>query len=125
MTLEIFFSIGLIISVFLMINISNLLTYFRGFLGILQLYSTITRGANWDVILIWPSLSNGKDIKGTNMGIFIQATGIENICTKDTYIENASTIKDTCIQGIFVRNSYIESTSIRVTNTIEYLRVHL
>lgn len=63
--LKIFFLNNLIIFIFLLINVSNLLTYFERFLSFLKIYSIDTRNAkntNLDIILTKPSSFDDKNI---------------------------------------------------------------
>lgn len=55
-----------------------MLTYFGGFLGILQPYLTSarhTKSINWHIILIWSCFSNGKGINGIIKVVYISSPG--------------------------------------------------
>ena len=76
-----------VISIFLSVNISNLLTYSGNFLGFPQPYSISiegAKGADENIMLTWSSLSDGKSAKDISRGAYIEAAGIRSTCIKDT-----------------------------------------
>lgn len=91
----------ILVFVSLLINASNILTYFRNFSSCLYLELF--------------------DTKGINAG----NAYIRDICIKSAYI------KGICIGGVLVKNAsikgicYIESVCIKDVHTFKYLRIYL
>lgn len=109
--LEMFFLNSLVIFVFLLVNISNLLTYFRGFSSFLQLYLSTTKhvkSADWDIILTWPKLFNSKNTRNIVRSTYIEVANIGSIyikniyANKDTSAKKSSFARGTYIKGVFV-----------------------
>lgn len=86
--LETSFSSNPVIFIFCLVNVSNLLTCSKNFPNFLQLYligAKDVKGAYKDIMLIRPSLSDGKDANNIGKGTYIKAASIGSICIRDTY----------------------------------------
>lgn len=126
-TLETSFLSSLLISIFFSVNVSNLLTCFRGFLSYLQLCSTSAKGiksADWDMILTRPSLSDGKVIYIEVVNIGSSYTR-DTCANRDTSTRKAFSVRDACVKDIFVTSICAESTSARSANALKHSEVHL
>ena len=56
------------------------------------------KGANWNIILMRPSLSDGKSAKDINKDAYIKAIGIKSTCIKDIYASKyTDAVKDSRI----------------------------
>lgn len=117
-----------VISVFLLVNVSNLSTCFKSFLSFLQLCLINTRSAK------------DADIRNIcNKGVIIgstytRITCIESVCLKDIYIKGIS-FKNACIKSAGTKATYIKSTFVGVayiknicagnTSIINHSKIHL
>lgn len=116
------------------VNISNLSTYSDAFSCFLQSCSTGIRGAkgaDWDIILMWSSSPNNKDIKNINKGACIEVAGIRRTYTRNTCTNrnisagNTFFAKDNCVKGAFVKGACTKSICAGSASALGQLRMHL
>ncbi len=114
-----FFPSSLVISIFLLVNISNLLICSKHFLSFLQSYLIGVRsnkGVNWDIILTYLSLSNSKNAKNINRSACIKTVSIRSTYTRDIYA-----IKSTGARNIFLLKMLVLlSTQKYICNLFEF-----
>lgn len=131
--LKISFSSNLVISIFLLVNISNLSTYFNGFASILQLYLTGVRGtknANWDIILMQLGLSDNKNIKNIDKNAYIKFVDTIRTYIRSSYINKYTRTRDIfiarsiCVKNTFVGGICTKSTYRRSASDIDYSGIY-
>lgn len=107
--LKTFFASSLVIFVFLPVNLSNLFTCFRSFLGFLQQCLTSIKSSDITKICTRQTCANSAYI--TDFSTYASNVCIEGAGTKSTYIRGACT-RDICFYGACIRATGIDSIGI-------------
>lgn len=111
-TLKTSFSSSLVIFIFLLVNLSNLLTYSKGFLGFSQPCST--EAISFDIRKICIRQTCSKDAYIEDVLAFAGNVCTEDAGTKSTCIKDVYT-KDTCTSNGYIKDANIDVTGIAGT----------
>lgn len=134
--LKTFFFSSLVISVFLLINLSNLSTRFGGFWSFLQPYSTGTKSSNAGEICIRRGCVKGayiKDVSACTGNFCTNNAGTKNICIEGVYTRatcsgSACTgvgtcTKDACIGDTYTRGASKKNACIGGADAAKHLKI--